>query len=135
MTSKAPWKLIFGLALAVVLDTATQITWKSAVSDVPDQLTPTLTAQAMLHQPFFLLVGLLMGGQFLNWMTVLDHADLSYAHAITSLSYVTVATLSVLYLGETLAPLQTLGIVLILTGVWFVGKSGRVGTLVKAGAR
>jgi drug/metabolite transporter (DMT)-like permease len=134
-TSRAPLRLFFGLTLAIVLDTATQITWKCAVSAVPDQPTLARTAEAMLHQPFFLLVALLMGGQFLNWMTVLDHADLSYAHAITSLGYVTVAALSVLYLGETLAPLQALGIALVLAGVWFVGRSGRVGALAKAGTR
>ncbi|MDR3640480.1 MAG: EamA family transporter [Humidesulfovibrio sp.] len=134
--AKAPAKLVLGLTLAVVLDTATQIVWKSAVSGVPDQPSLALTVAAMLHQPSSLLpgvlVGLLMGGQFLNWMTVLEHADLSYAHAFTSLSYVTVAAFAVLYLGESLDLVQALGIVLILAGVWFVGKSGRVA--VKAGA-
>lgn len=125
--SKASRKVFIGLALAIVLDTGLQIFWKMAVAGMPEEPTLWQTAKDMLHQPVFLLVGLLMVGQACNWVVVLDHADLSYAHAITSLSYVSVAALSVLYLGETLAFAQIVGIALILAGVWFVGKSGRVG--------
>ncbi len=127
-------RLFLGLALAIALDTAVQLAWKSGVSAVPEAATPWLTAQAMLHQPVFLAVAALMACQYFNWMNVLHHADLSYAHAITSLSYISVSVLSVLYLGETLDPLQILGIMLILVGVWFVGRSGRIGVLVKARA-
>ena len=131
--AKATRKLFLGLGLAIALDTAVQLTWKSGVSAVPEAATLGLTAQAMLRQPLFLAVGALMACQYFNWMKVLHQADLSYAHAITSLSYVSVSVLSVLYLGETLDPMQVLGIVLILMGVWFVGRSGRVGILVKTG--
>lgn len=120
-------KVFIGLTLAVVLDTGLQILWKAAVADMPDQPTLWLTIENIFHQPAFLIVGLLMAGQAYNWMVVLDHADLSYAHAITSLSYVSVAGLSVLCLGESISPTQALGIALILAGVWFVGKSGHNG--------
>ena len=124
-------RLALGLGLAIALDTAVQLVWKCGVSAVPEAATTWQTAQAMLHQPIFFAVAVLMACQYFNWMTVLHHADLSYAHSITSLSYVSVAALSVLYLGEILDPLQILGIGLILAGVWFVGRSGRVGALVK----
>jgi drug/metabolite transporter (DMT)-like permease len=132
MSAKGSTKLFLGLVLAVALDTAVQLILKSGVSAVPDAATIWQTAQAMLRQPVFLGVAALMACQYVNWMNVLHHADLSYAHAITSLSYVSVAMLSVLFLGETLDPVQLLGIILILTGVWFVGRSGRIGSLVKA---
>jgi drug/metabolite transporter (DMT)-like permease len=129
MTSHCPTsrKVFIGLALAILLDTGLQFFWKMAVAEMADQPTLWLTVKDMLRQPVFLLVGALMAGQALNWVVVLDHADLSYAHAITSLSYVSVAALSVLYLGETITLPQMVGIALILAGVWFVGKSGPTG--------
>jgi len=125
--SQASRKVFFGLAFAIVLDTFLQLLWKSAVADIPSQPTLWQTLQSMARQPLFLLVGLLMAGQACNWVVVLDHTDLSYAHAITSLSYVSVAALSVLLLGESLTVPQDLGIALILLGVWFVGKSDHQG--------
>ena len=122
--AKARRQLGIGLTLAILLDTGLQIFWKMAVLDIPDQPTLWQTARDMLHQPVFLLVGIFMAAQCFNWMAVLDHADLSYAHAITSLSYISVAVLSVLYLGEVIDLAQILGIALILAGVWCVGKSG-----------
>lgn len=125
--SQAVRKVFVGLTLAVVLDTGLQILWKAAVEDMPDQPTLWLTIGNIFHQPAFLIVGLLMAGQACNWIVVLDHTDLSYAHAITSLSYVSVAALSVLFLGESISLTQALGIALILAGVWFVGQSGHSG--------
>ena len=54
-----------------------------------------------------------------------DHADLSYAKPFTSLGYVTVCILSVLWLGERIAPLQIVGIVIVVTGVWCVSMTPR----------
>ena len=125
--SPAVRKVFVGLTLAIALDTGLQILWKAAVADMPDQPTLWSTIENIFRQPAFLFVGLLMAGQAFNWMVVLDHADLSYAHAITSLSYVSVAALSVLCLGESISLTQALGIALILTGVWVVGKSGHDG--------
>jgi drug/metabolite transporter (DMT)-like permease len=124
---RASRKLFLGLALAIILDTGLQVVWKMAASDLPDQPDFWRTMQGALHQPLFLLVGLFMIGQAFNWMAVLDHADLSYAHAITSLSYVTVAAVSVLALGEIVEWPQVAGIMLILVGVWFVSLSGHSG--------
>ena len=126
--SKTPRKLLAGLALAILFDTGLQIVWKLAVSDLPDQPTLGLTLAGMLHQPLFLVVGLFMVGQCCNWLVVLDHADLSYAHAITSLSYVSVAVLSVMFLGEIIVLQQLAGIALILAGVWFVTRSDHAGS-------
>lgn len=125
-------RIVFeGLALAILLDTGLQIFWKLAVSDLPEQPTILLTLEGVFHQPLFLLVALLMVGQGLNWLKILNHADLSYVHAITSLSYVSVAILSVLCLGEIIVSQQFVGIILILAGVWFVGKSEHAGTPAK----
>lgn len=121
-------KLGLGLGLAVALDTATQIAWKAGVAAAPADL-PAMPgwqmAASLLRHPLLLAVVALMSAQYLNWMTVLRRADLSYAHSFTSLSYVTVALCSAVILGERLDALQFVGIGLILSGVWFVGASGR----------
>lgn len=133
VNAKASARLVLGLVLAVALDTAVQLLWKTGVSGAT-ALQPAWqstwqstwqTALALLRQPLLLAVAALMAGQYLNWMTVLARADLSYAHSFTSLSYVTVALGSALLLGERLDPVQLLGVGFILAGVWFVGASGR----------
>ena len=119
-------KLAMGLLLAVVIDTALQLVWKSAVLRLPDDGSPWLNVQAVLHNPLFLLVIFLMACQFFNWLMVLRNADLSYAQPITSLSYVTVFFLSVHYLNESTDALQIAGIVLVLAGVWFISQTDHV---------
>ncbi|OIQ95356.1 4-amino-4-deoxy-L-arabinose-phosphoundecaprenol flippase subunit ArnE [mine drainage metagenome] len=128
MTASAPrlpLKVVLGLALTILLDTAVQLFWKDAVSALP---SGPLAAQvlAALHQPLFLLVLALMLGLFLNWMLVLEHADLSYAHAITALSYASVSIASLVWLGERMDGLQAAGVVLILAGVWRISQGGHV---------
>ena len=61
------------------------------------------TVVAVALNPIFILVVVFMAAQLVNWLKVLDHADLSYAKPFTSLSYVTVCVLSVLLLGEHIA--------------------------------
>ena len=83
------------------------------------------TLVAIALNPIFVLVAAFMGAQLVNWLKVLDHADLSYAKPFTSLSYVTVCVLSVLLLGEHIAPLQIVGIVVVVAGVWCVSQTRR----------
>ena len=123
---RLPFRLSLGLAIAITLDTATQMIWKSAVADLPDAESLWDLALAALQQPRFLLVVAMMLAQFGNWMLVLKHSDLSFAHAVTALSYVTVAIASVLWMGEHGSPLQTIGIALIMAGVWLVSRTGHV---------
>jgi drug/metabolite transporter (DMT)-like permease len=93
---------------------------------VPDDGSPWLNVQAVLHNPLFLLVIFLMACQFFNWLMVLRNADLSYAQPVTSLSYVTVFFLSVHYLNESTDALQIAGILLVLAGVWFISQTDHV---------
>ena len=57
---------------------------------------------------------------------VLGNADLSYAQPVTSLSYVTVFCLSVLYLKEAPDLIQIAGILFVLAGVWFISQTDHV---------
>jgi drug/metabolite transporter (DMT)-like permease len=122
--SRIPLKLALGLAIAIGLDTAVQLLWKTAVGRLPEGLGLVDTALAAAHQPVFLITGLLLISQTVNWLTVLDHADLSFAQPITALSYVSVLLLSATLLGENIGRLQILGVGCILLGVWFISRSG-----------
>lgn len=124
---RIPIRLAVGLALAIALDTAVQLLWKSAVADVPPATSMSFTVEAVLQQPMFIVVGVLMIVQLINWLKVLGNADLSYAKPITSLSYVTVSVGSVVLLGETIHPLQIAGILIVIAGVWLISQTGHSG--------
>jgi drug/metabolite transporter (DMT)-like permease len=123
--AQVPVKLVIGLAVAVALDTALQLVWKTGIAELPDTSSVWQTIVAIARHPIFILVVAFMAAQLVNWLKVLDHADLSYAKPFTSLSYVTVCILSVVLLGEHIAPLQVLGIVIVIAGVWCVSQTGR----------
>ena len=127
MTSGAqvPLRLVIGLAVAIALDTGLQLVWKTGIAALPDTSSVWETLVAVALNPIFMLVAVFMGAQLVNWLKVLDHADLSYAKPFTSLSYVTVCVLSVLVLGERVAPLQVVGIVVVVAGVWCVSQTRR----------
>jgi len=121
-----PTRLAAGLLLAILIDTALQLVWKSAVLSLPNDGSPWLNVQSVLHSPLFLFVIFLMACQFFNWLMVLGNADLSYAQPVTSLSYVSVFCLSVLYLKEATDLIQIAGIVCVLAGVWFISQTDHV---------
>lgn len=123
-SSKLPLRLTLGLALAVALDTIVQIFWKSGADAIP--VNTTADALALVQHPLILAVIVLKVCQLINWLMVLAHADLSYAQPITSLSYVSVCILSVVYLNEKVDSLELMGISFMLAGVWFVCSTDHV---------
>jgi drug/metabolite transporter (DMT)-like permease len=62
-------------------------------------------------------------GFFIAHMLLLTWADYSYVQPATSLSYVSIAILSYLILGEVIAPLRWLGVTVICLGVFVVGRT------------
>ncbi|HEV3065519.1 MAG TPA: EamA family transporter [Chthoniobacterales bacterium] len=120
---KFPARLAVGLLIAILIDTALQLVWKSAVLTLPHDGSPWLNVQAILQNPRFVFVIFLMGCQFFNWLMILGDADLSYAQPVTSLSYVSVFFLSVLYLKEAADVFQIAGIIFVLVGVWFISQT------------
>jgi len=125
MVRGIPVRLVIGLAVAIALDTGLQLVWKTGIADLPDSSSAWETAIAIARNPIFILVVAFMAAQLVNWLKVLDHADLSYAKPFTSLSYITVCVLSVAVLGERIAPMQILGIVIVVAGVWCVSQTQR----------
>jgi len=123
---KFPPRLVAVSFLAILIDTALQLVWKSAVLSLPNDGSPWLNVQAILQNPLFLFVIFLMACQFFNWLLVLHNADLSFAQPVTSLSYVSVFFLSVLFLKEAADLLQMTGILFVLVGVWFISQTDHV---------
>ena len=123
---KFPIRLAAGLLLAILIDTAVQLVWKSAILSLPNDGSPWLNVQTILQSPLAIFVILLMACQFFNWLTVLKNADLSYAQPVSSLSYVSVFCLSVLYLKEATDLIQIAGIIFVVAGVWFISQTDHV---------
>jgi multidrug transporter EmrE-like cation transporter len=57
------------------------------------------------------------------WLAALSKAPVSTAYPMLSLGYVVVAAVSVVWLGESMAPAKVLGIALICAGVFLVSRS------------
>lgn len=119
-----PPVLVAGLVAAIVLDTLLQVAWKQAALTLPGGLSLIGVIGVVLHQPLFLLVGVLFVAQMINWLNVLDKADVSFALPITALSYVSVAAVSGFILHEPITLPRIAGIALILAGVVLVARSG-----------
>src|SRR4051794_14513414 len=114
----------FGLALAIVLDTAIQLLAKLAIASLPPTSSLWDAVGNLIDQKIILVVAILTVGQLVNWLRVLESAELSYALPITSLSYISVCALSSFFFGESVGSLKLLGIVIVLAGVWCVSRTG-----------
>jgi drug/metabolite transporter (DMT)-like permease len=119
-----PYRLVFGLALTVAIDTVVQLIWKTAANTLPDTFSPA-SIEAVFHEPLFLLVVGMMVCQLFNWLGVLAEADLSFAQPFTSLSRITVCLASVYFLHEQIAPAQIAGIVMVCAGAWCISRTAR----------
>jgi drug/metabolite transporter (DMT)-like permease len=121
--TRIPKAVVAGLFLAVALDTCVQISWKLAVSGIPDGASFPVIVAGALGSRYFYLAMLGFGAQFLNWMRVLARADLSFAQPITALSYISVLALSRHYFHEEISPVKVCGVSLILLGVFFITRT------------
>lgn len=65
----------------------------------------------------------LFGMSVLLWMRVLADAQISWAYPMLGLSYVFVALAGMLVFGEQLGPMRLVGIVLVIAGAIFIGRS------------
>jgi drug/metabolite transporter (DMT)-like permease len=122
--TKIPRAVFVGIVLAIVLDTVVQILWKQAVSSgIPENASLIATALAALSNQYFYLAMLFFVLQFINWIKVLAHADLSFAQPFTALSYITVLAVSSYSLHEQVNLMRLLGVSLILVGVFFISRT------------
>lgn len=71
---------------------------------------------------------------FVAWMIVLAEMPLSAAFPLSSVSYVLIIAASAVVFHEPIGPLQVVGSIAILFGVWLIGHGGREVWLAKPGA-
>lgn len=134
-------KVIFGLTMAIVLGSVSQLLWKYAATDVPAGATAFDTLTVTFSRPSFWAAAGLYVWQFFNWMMVLKYADLSYAQPITAGTYVVVGAAAWALFGEVMPVHRMVGTGLILAGVVLISQSPhrsvprRHEELVGAGAR
>jgi drug/metabolite transporter (DMT)-like permease len=135
-------KVIFGLAMAILLCSTSQLCWKYATTGVPEDSTALHTLLITFTRPSFWIAAGLYIWQFFNWMMVLKYADLSFAQPITAASYVVVGVAAwLIFKNESLPPHRLVGIALILAGVILISQSPHrsaphvrsIGVLVPAG--
>jgi drug/metabolite transporter (DMT)-like permease len=122
---RLPATVGFGLALAIVLDTAIQLLAKLAISSLPPTSSLWEAAGHLIDQKIVLVLAILTVGQLVNWLRVLESAELSFALPITSLSYISVCGLSNVLFDERVGFLKLAGIVTVLAGVWCVSRTGK----------
>jgi drug/metabolite transporter (DMT)-like permease len=121
--SKVIFEVWIGIGLTIVLDTAIQLSWKSAVANVPSSASAWDTILLMLRQPLCYVTITLFLFQFFNWMTLLSKADLSYIQPLTALSLASVTGFSYLLLHEHISLQRAAGMFLILAGVCFISMT------------
>ncbi len=72
------------------------------------------------HSPWAVVVLLSELLSFVLWLNVLTHVPLSKAFPITAVAYIAIELMSWTLFKEPVLPLQIIGSVLILAGVWFI---------------
>jgi multidrug transporter EmrE-like cation transporter len=72
------------------------------------------------HSPWAVVVLLSELLSFVLWLNVLTHVPLSKAFPITAVAYIAIELISWTLFKEPVMPLQLIGSVLILAGVWFI---------------
>jgi multidrug transporter EmrE-like cation transporter len=72
------------------------------------------------HSPWAVVVLLSELLSFVRWLNVLTNVPLSKAFPITAVAYIAIELMSWTLFKETVMPLQLIGSVLILAGVWFI---------------
>lgn len=109
---------ITALILSVVFNAAGQLLFK----------------QARLAQPQSDLIGLFSGGYIwlglalyglssIAWLWVLSRAQLSFAYPVLALSFPIVVALSAVLFGESVGPIQWIGVLLIIAGVSLLSRT------------
>jgi multidrug transporter EmrE-like cation transporter len=119
------WALIL---TGVGLNAAAQLLLKVAtrpLAHVSQINVDTLAASVMilLRSPPFWTGMVCYAASVCVWLAALSKAPVSTAYPMLSLGYVAVATVSVIWLGESMPPAKVLGIALICAGVVLVSRS------------
>jgi len=123
---------MFALALVficVLCASVGQIAWKSGMSQIGEigsvgHLFSFNTLLLIITNPYVLLGLLCYGVAAILWLGALSTLNISFAYPLTSLSYVIIAIIALIFLKEHITLLQWLGIILIAGGSFLIIRTG-----------
>lgn len=114
------WILFYTLVLA-----SSQIILKSGAAQIGGISLKGLgdifpLALAIIKNPVVILGTLLMASSFFLWLYILSWYKLGLVFPMTALTYVFVALMSLIFLGERLSALNYFGVILTASGIFFL---------------
>ncbi len=129
LPSRLTWDVIALIALLLVLDTFAQIFFKMGVTHLGEFPTSNLTevfeyCADMALNPFVVGGIIALFFAFFTWLKLISKVDLSFAHPMTSLVFVTIPLSASWLLHEPFHWSQIVGIILIVLGVFTVSDDG-----------
>ena len=117
--------LIILVLTSVVLGALGQISMKKGLKNKPIQINELLSLKlfATVFEPYVFLGAILYIVATLIWFVVLSNADLSFAYPLLGLGYIVTAVFAFVFLGENIAVLRWLGIILIVVGAVLAART------------
>lgn len=115
-----------GIALTIILGVYSQVVikWQMNVAgDLPVDIFGKLKfLLLMLLNPWIITSMVATFGAGLSWMLVMSKFDLSYAYPFISVMFVLMMIASVIFFNEPITAGKTLGMLLIVCGIFILGK-------------
>lgn len=120
-------KTLLVAVASIILSVAAQFVLKAGVrsavaSGGQSDQGPLAATVRMLMEPMVLGGFALYGLGAVVWLYVLSNWDVTKAYPLVGLGFVLTLAVGTV-LGETVGPLRVLGVLLIVSGVWFVARS------------
>jgi drug/metabolite transporter (DMT)-like permease len=121
--------LIAMILLSVALAAVAQLTLKTGMNHVNDELAPatfSLTGRSLrvlVGQPFVWGGLFLFGVSALVWLVVLSRASLSFAYPFAALTYVSILLFDHFVLNEQVPALRWAGVACIALGIFLISRT------------
>ena len=121
--------LIAMILLSVALAAVAQLTLKTGMNHVNDELAPATfslsgrSLRVLVGQPFVWGGLLLFGVSALVWLVVLSRASLSFAYPFAALTYVSILLFDHFVLNEQVPALRWAGVACIALGIFLISRT------------
>lgn len=124
-----PAMLIAMILLSVALAAVAQLTLKTGMNHVNDELAPATfslsgrSLRVLVGQPFVWGGLFLFGVSALVWLVVLSRASLSFAYPFAALTYVSILLFDHFVLNEQVPALRWAGVACIALGIFLISRT------------
>ena len=121
--------LIAMILLSVALAAVAQLTLKTGMNHVNDELAPATFSlsgrsfRVLVGQPFVWGGLFLFGVSALVWLVVLSRASLSFAYPFAALTYVSILLFDHFVLNEQVPALRWAGVACIALGIFLISRT------------